>query len=146
MANEEKARRERDQALLTQSEFLADLSQQQTAAGDATAGMLLALEALPDQSSRDDLRRSRPYAIEAERALYSGYLARREERVLRGHGSSVIRAQFTADGRRVLTTSADSTARLWDVESGRAIAVFKGHTPPAKASSAPPSAPTSAGS
>jgi WD40 repeat protein/tetratricopeptide (TPR) repeat protein len=127
VANEEKARRERDQALLTQSRFLADLSQQQTAAGDATAGMLLALEALPDQSSRDDLRRSRPYAIEAERALYAGYLARREERVLRGHGSSVIRAQFTADGRRVLTTSADSTARLWDVESGRTIAVFKGH-------------------
>ena len=128
VANEERARRERDQALLTQSRFLADLSQQQTAAGDATAGMLLALEALPDQSSRDDIRRNRPYAVEAERALFSGYLGRREQTVLKGHTGPVNRAQFVANGRRVLTTSWDGTARLWDVESGRTVSIFRGHT------------------
>ena len=128
VANEEKARRERDQALLTQSRFLADLSQQQTAAGDATAGMLLALEALPDQSSRDDIRRNRPYAAEAERALFSSYLGRREQMVLKGHTGPVNRVQFVANGRRVLTTSWDGTARLWNADSGRTVSVFQGHT------------------
>jgi WD40 repeat protein len=37
-------------------------------------------------------------------------------------------AAFSPDGKRVVTASWDSTARLWDAESGKEIAVLKGHT------------------
>ncbi len=35
---------------------------------------------------------------------------------------------FSPDGKRVVTASDDNTARIWDAESGKEIAVFKGHT------------------
>jgi WD40 repeat protein len=34
---------------------------------------------------------------------------------------------FSPDGRRVVTASHDRTARLWDVNTGREITVFRGH-------------------
>jgi WD40 repeat protein len=37
-------------------------------------------------------------------------------------------AEFSVDGKRVLTGSDDGTARLWDVESGIEVMSFKGHT------------------
>lgn len=39
-----------------------------------------------------------------------------------GHGSWVIDARFTPDGRRLVTASVDGTARVWDVPSGREVA------------------------
>ena len=36
-------------------------------------------------------------------------------------------AAFSGDGKRVVTASADKTARIWDAESGKEIAVLKGH-------------------
>jgi WD40 repeat protein len=35
---------------------------------------------------------------------------------------------FSPDGKRILTGSADNTARVWDTETGQAKAVLKGHT------------------
>jgi hypothetical protein len=40
----------------------------------------------------------------------------------------VIRATFSADGARVVTASADKTARVWDATTGVALAVLRGHT------------------
>jgi WD40 repeat protein len=37
-------------------------------------------------------------------------------------------AAFSGDGKRVVTASFDNTARIWDAESGKEIAVLKGHT------------------
>ena len=37
-------------------------------------------------------------------------------------------AAFSGDGKRVVTASRDNTARIWDAESGKEIAVLKGHT------------------
>ena len=39
-------------------------------------------------------------------------------------------AAFSPDGRRVVTASGDSTARLWDAETGTEIAVLKAHEGP----------------
>ena len=46
---------------------------------------------------------------------------------LRGHQSSVTTAAFSADGRRVVTASWDSTARVWDAEKGTLLAELRGH-------------------
>jgi small GTP-binding protein len=35
---------------------------------------------------------------------------------------------FSTDGKRVLTGADDRTVRLWDIETGRCLRVFKGHT------------------
>ena len=34
---------------------------------------------------------------------------------------SVTSAAFSPDGRRIVTASADNTARLWDAETGKPI-------------------------
>jgi WD40 repeat protein len=36
-------------------------------------------------------------------------------------------AEFNHDGTRVLTTSYDETARMWDTQSGKQLAIFSGH-------------------
>ena len=41
---------------------------------------------------------------------------------------SVNSVAFSPDGRYVLTGSADSTARLWEVSSGRRLQTLEGHT------------------
>jgi WD40 repeat protein len=36
-------------------------------------------------------------------------------------------AGFSPDGKRVVTASDDNTARVWDADSGKEIALLKGH-------------------
>jgi WD40 repeat protein len=57
--------------------------------------------------------------------------------VLRGHGDddavsrwlddTVRTVAFSSDGKRILTASGDTTARLWDVRSGHQVFVLAGH-------------------
>jgi hypothetical protein len=46
---------------------------------------------------------------------------------LGGHDSYVVSAHFSRDGSRIVTTSADKTARIWDAASAKEIAVLRGH-------------------
>ncbi|MEH2331155.1 nSTAND1 domain-containing NTPase, partial [Nostoc sp.] len=50
-----------------------------------------------------------------------------ERNQLKGHTSYVNSASFSPDGKRIVTASADKTARVWDI-SGKQIAELKGHT------------------
>ena len=61
-------------------------------------------------------------------AFFGGKVqSEREICVLQGHEDQVLFAAFCYDGTRVITTSRDRTARLWDVASGRQLIVFRGH-------------------
>ena len=42
----------------------------------------------------------------------------------------IFTAVFTPDGKRVLTSSVDQTARLWDAATGKELRVFRGHAAP----------------
>lgn len=44
-----------------------------------------------------------------------------------GHTEGVLSITFSKDGRRLLTSSYDKTARLWDLESGHQLRRFWGH-------------------
>jgi WD40 repeat protein len=49
-------------------------------------------------------------------------------RVLRGHGEWVMSAVFSRDGRRIVTASADRTARIWDADTGQLRMTLAGLT------------------
>src|SRR5262249_55979842 len=51
-------------------------------------------------------------------------------RDLVGHGDRVLHARFSPDAKRVVTASADHTARIWDANTGRVVAILEGHTGP----------------
>lgn len=44
-----------------------------------------------------------------------------------GHTDDVLSVEFSHDGRRLLTSSYDKTARLWDVETGQLLRTYIGH-------------------
>jgi WD40 repeat protein len=46
---------------------------------------------------------------------------------LKGEGCNLLQADFSHDGRRVVTALTDGTARVWDVASARQLLVLKGH-------------------
>ena len=47
--------------------------------------------------------------------------------ILRGHSGPVIYAAYSPDGSKIVTTSADHTARLWDSQTGRQLAASLEH-------------------
>ena len=101
LAHEETAHRLKE-AQIAQSHLLAQLSQRKTGSGDAAAGILLALEALPrDQSD------SRPVVPEAFAALMQASLSIRERAVLK-HQDLVGAVAVSPDGRIVATASDDN--------------------------------------
>ena len=131
--NEKMARKERDAALATQSRFLNDLARQELRNGNASNAVLLAVEALPADKTAPD---ARPYLAEAEATLYAGVSALRERKVLSGHTFEIRHHAISKDGKYGATASgssefsrstADNSARVWDLATGKEIRSFNGH-------------------
>ena len=51
-----------------------------------------------------------------------------EVRVFEGHTERVVWVAFAPDGKRALSTSFDTTIRIWDVETGKELHCLQGHT------------------
>jgi hypothetical protein len=81
----------RDQALLAQSKFLADMSQRETMqeVGPGT-GLLLALEALRDEPSDEPVTREPPKWKSAEITRLGAKHLLREQMVLKGHDARIV--------------------------------------------------------
>jgi WD40 repeat protein len=111
----EQRRREEQQARLALSNELAAIANQQLSV-DPELSVLLAVEAVE--------RSATPLAKDA---LRQSLLESRIRQVLRGHSGDVSRAGFSPDGRLVVTASQDTTARIWDVDTGAELAELRGH-------------------
>jgi WD40 repeat protein len=86
--------------------------------------MRYALEAYP---ARGRLPWTTPFSTELEGKLAGGAQSIQLLRILKGHSARVMSAAFSGDDKRVVTTSWDNTARVWDAETGREIAALIGH-------------------
>jgi len=118
------AEEQRNKALISQSLLLVERAKQATEKGDATTGILLALEALPNSMSAPN----KPVVAEALIQLYEAVSQLENATlVLTGHEGSVRYAEFSPDGQRIITASADKTARLWDANTGKQLAVLGHH-------------------
>jgi WD40 repeat protein len=51
-----------------------------------------------------------------------------ESRTLSGHISAVTSVAFSLDGKQIVTSSSDGTARVWDIEGDTERAILRGHT------------------
>jgi WD40 repeat protein len=108
-------------ALANQDVALAALSKFALPTSPAIAAKL-ALAAWP--RAKSDLGPKLPVALAA---LGDAVVELRERGVFRGHEYRVATAAFSPDGARVVTASADDTARVWDAATGQSIGVLKGH-------------------
>jgi len=114
---------QRNDALTNQSTYLAALARDNLNRGDAGTSLLLAMSALPTWRFALD----RPYVAEAGGSLNDAVLSLREAMVLRGHTADVNSAEFSPDGRLVVTSSDDGTARVWNAATGSTVQVFGPH-------------------
>ena len=112
---------QRDAALAARTRALTQTAAARLKDSDVSGAMAI-LVALP----ADGASRARdPAALnvfQEARAADSQLLA------LTGHGGSIRTARYSPDGRRIVTASEDSTARIWDAVTGRELMVLRGHT------------------
>jgi WD40 repeat protein/serine/threonine protein kinase len=116
------ASRQRDVARAAQLRSLT-----QTAAGllkdsDTSGAMGIILEVL----TLGDTKHS--YDLEALGVFQDARAADSEMLVFSGHSDLLRSATFSPDGLHIVTASADKTARIWDVASGRELIRLIGHT------------------
>lgn len=73
------------------------------------------------------LRFSEPCLSTVEDVLHKAILSSQVRLTLRGHSNTVTDVTVSADGKRLATASADTTARVWDAANGNLLLVLQGH-------------------
>jgi len=103
-----------------QSLFLTRIANHLRGTGDLQNSLLLGLEALDGAQGEDD-------RFKARDALYSAFVRLRTDLVLKGHDNHVSGAMFSPDGRYVLSSSWDRTARIWQLAAPHKVRVIDEH-------------------
>jgi len=115
------ARNKNLELLRQKSAAIVAQSLKETASGNATNGLLLALEALPEDG------RLQPWSTSAEKALYQAVVEHREILHL-GPGiiGNIDKAALSPDGK-LIAVAVGKTAVIWDSSTGEKIAQLEGH-------------------
>ncbi|MFO1049757.1 MAG: WD40 repeat domain-containing protein [Geminicoccaceae bacterium] len=103
---------------------LMRLAEEQYKAGDAVTSILLGIEVV----DRAQLIHDKSALSEALAALSNVALSQRETTIFRGHEDTLWCVSYSPDAKRILTTSCDNTARIWDFDTGNLLQVLTGHT------------------
>lgn len=82
--------------------------------GNAEAALLLSLQALKSK-----------YVPEADEVLHLALTRIYTAQIYRGHEEGVESVAISPDGKYILTTSDDQTARLWDASTGQEVRRFE---------------------
>jgi len=119
--------------MTTRAQFIAGVVDQQTGKGDPVGAMLIGHDALPDAGSEDIRQRVLRLDMSAvkcarRRVAKLAVGLGRTDRPPGTHTDRVWAVAFSPDGTRVLTGSADNTARLWGAATGEAVAILAEHT------------------
>lgn len=122
-SNRQQATRERDQALIAQSRFLGEKANVAIGKQDFAAAALLALEALPEPEAKDP----RPVVDGVASILQEAIEQLHERKVFAGHGAEIWSANFSSDGKTLVTASEDDTAKVWDAATGKPLVTLTGH-------------------
>jgi hypothetical protein len=121
----------RDDALRSQTLFLANEASKKVGSGDAGSALWLAVDALPKGDPLCPI--DRPYMPEAELALNQVIQSLRETLVLQhpstphsdagmvepGTTAHVYHAEFDPSGSTIVTAADDGALRLWNVKDGK---------------------------
>jgi hypothetical protein len=102
------------QQAIAESRLLAPQAQQEMLA-EPTSSLALAIHAM------------RRFKTEQAVAALDAALSVPQAFMILHHNGPVWSAAFSPGGKRVVTSSADGTARVWDAENGRALANLTGH-------------------
>ena len=106
--------------LISQSKYLASEAQKEYDKGNITKALRMALYALPKDLKNMD----RPYVPEAEIMLRECDKPQKEgiySRSILQHVNQVNSAQFSPDGKYIVTAFDDNTARVWDAKTGEPV-------------------------
>ena len=120
-AQTKEAERQRVEAQLSQSRFLTPRALEALAAGQPELASLIARAALPADMTKPDRRLWFP----AVSALTQARDADLQRVIMPGHTGPVSSAAWSPDGARIVTASADSTARVWDAKTGAQLALLQ---------------------
>ncbi len=72
-----------------------------------------------DINPKNTTQKDRPYKTEEEYALREA--CAHNNAILKGHSFTVTYAEFSPNGKLIVSTSSDETVRIWDAETGRQI-------------------------
>ena len=117
-----KAEYQTAQALAAQSRMLIEVAAQRLKESDIAGARAIILDVLTNPNFR---ARSSPAAISIFQDVRA---ADRQIAILSGHTERVLSAAYSPDGARIVTGSADKTARIWDARTGIQLAVLSGQS------------------
>jgi WD40 repeat protein/serine/threonine protein kinase len=112
---------ERDAARQSQSRLLTEAAAQRLKDSDVAGAQGIILEVLTNPRFAQDRTPAAVSVFQEIRAAES------QLAVLSGHRERLPSAAYSPDGTRIVTASADKTARIWDAHTGTQLAVLFGH-------------------